>query len=73
MSKIELVIVSGSDREYLCVEIWLGNRQLAEVNRELGIENLQIEFYCYGKDETLTYRYEEVLNALTEAKNKLNY
>jgi len=68
MEGLKVEISSVPDRENLVAEIWLNNIMIAEVNQEFG--SLEIEFY-FDKRST-SFDYECFLNALIEAKKRLN-
>jgi len=66
MNQFKIEIASVSDRDKLVAEIWYGTELIAEINQEHN--NLEIELYLDGK---VTFDYQEFINTLETAKNKL--
>jgi hypothetical protein len=66
MSKFKIEITSVPDREKLVAEIWYCDNLIAEINQES--DDYQIEIYPSGK---LIFSYEDFLEALKNAKNRL--
>lgn len=65
----EISVISPPDREFLTVEIMVGTEQWAELNQESGI--LSLEFYPRRDKEPWRFKYEDVVDALLEAKRRL--
>jgi len=66
MNQFKIEIASVPDRDKLVAEIWYGTELIAEINHEHN--NLEIELYLDGK---ITFDYQEFINTLKAAKNKL--
>lgn len=69
-NEIKIFISSPPDREFLVAEIFVGQEQLAEINREN--EREEIEFYPKKSGEVWKIDCENFINALQEAKQKLS-
>jgi hypothetical protein len=64
-----ICISSPPDRKELVAEIFFGNLQFAEVNREQG--KLEAEFYSQPSGQPWTIDLTSVIDALNEASEKL--
>lgn len=67
--RYRICISSPPDREKLVAEVFFGDMQWAELNQE-G-ETLEVEFYPRPDGETWRVDYQNALNALVDAKQKL--
>jgi hypothetical protein len=67
--KMSVSITSPPDREKLVAEINVGNEQWAELNQEDG--TLKLEFYPRPNGEFWQLSFDEVLEALDNAKKRL--
>lgn len=69
--KLKVQIASVPDRDNLVAEIWVGDQQLAEVSQETG--TLKIEIYQRTGEARGIWEieFDELVNALQEARNKL--
>lgn len=68
-NKYTICISSPPDRNKLVVEIFFENVQWAEINQER--ETFEIEFYPRPDDKPWKIDYSEAINALNDAKMKL--
>jgi hypothetical protein len=64
-----IVLTSPPDRESVVAEIWLGEEMWAEVANEKG--PLTIEFFPRTNEGTWLLEYEDVMEAIQMAKDKL--
>jgi hypothetical protein len=62
-------IASPPDRERLVAEVFFGHEQIAEVNQEAG--KLQVEIYARPSSEPWVLDYQDFLQALTLATQRL--
>lgn len=62
-------ISSPPDRNFLVAEIMLSHEQLAELNQEQGI--LSLEIYPRRDGQPWQVNYDDMMQILTEAKNRL--
>lgn len=69
--KLEVNIASVPDRENLVAEIWLGERQLAEISHETKTLKLEIYQQTDGLRGIWELDFEEFIGALQEARRKL--
>jgi len=67
--KIQISISSPPDREKLVADIFIGNRQFAEVNQD-G-EELKIEIYNNDGNEPWSINLLELMTSLKESRKKL--
>lgn len=63
MSNLRVQFASLPDREYVVAEIWNGNIQIAEVNREKG--TLEIEIY-----QPILIPFDDLLACLNDIKDR---
>ncbi len=68
-SKITITIASVPDREKLVAELWVGHRQWAELSQEN--ETLLLEIYPSSGNSAWSLDYEDTMNGLMQAKQKL--
>ncbi|MFZ0565134.1 MAG: hypothetical protein WAM28_02985 [Chlamydiales bacterium] len=68
-NKYRICISSPPDRDNLIAEIFFGDNQLAEINQEKGL--FEIEFYPRSDGKLWQIDLFSVINALNEAKVKL--
>lgn len=66
---INILITSPPNRENVVAELWKDKVQIAEVSSE-G-DNLQIEFYTAAVPNQLSLPFDELLEALEEARKNL--
>ncbi len=62
-------MASVPDREHTVAEIWCGGDQIAELRREQ--EEVIVEFYARPGLRALEFRYEDLMNLLPRAKQRL--
>lgn len=67
--EFRICITSPPDREKLVAEIFFGNEQWAELNQEEG--TLKLEFYPRPNGKFWQLSFDEVMEALNEAKRRL--
>lgn len=68
-AKMRISISSPPDRNFLVADIFVGNEQIAEVNRERG--EFVVEIYPRQSGESWSVDFEELLDSLRAAKQKL--
>lgn len=68
--EIEISIVSPPDREDLVAEILVDREQLAEINREQPI--LQVEIYPKPSGGAWLLPFDELISALEQARRRLD-
>jgi hypothetical protein len=71
MVNIVVDIASPPDRERLVAQLMIGNEQLAELNQEGQL--LQLEIYCRRDGQPWIVGYTELLRALADAREKLGH
>lgn len=69
-NEIKISISSHPDRNFLVAEIFIGSEQIAEINRE-G-KKVEIEIYSRKSGEAWKIDYEDLIDALQEARQKLS-
>jgi hypothetical protein len=69
VNNFRISISSPPDRESLVAEVFVGNEQLAEVNREHG--TWSVELYPRASGEPWRLPFEETLQVFQEAKSRL--
>ena len=67
---VRITISSPPDRQYIVAEIFFGNEQWAEINKEVG--SLQVEFYPRQNGEPWSLSFQQAVEALNKAKEKLD-
>jgi hypothetical protein len=67
---LNVSISSPPDREFLVADIMLNAMQVAEVNIESGL--LEIEIYPHPANSPWKFDFNEFLSSLNEAKARLN-
>ncbi len=74
MKHLELFFSSPLDHEHLTVEIQLDRERIAEVNREKGMEHLEVELFGREIDHGFIAKLplDDFLKALLEARIMLN-
>lgn len=70
MEKFRIIIASLPDRERLVAEILYKGVQWAEISQEKEDE-LIIQLYSHPREKNWEFPYDEALQILEEAKNKL--
>ncbi len=70
MEKFRVTVASLSDRESLVAEILYEGVQWAEISQEKGDE-LIIQIYPHPRQKHWEFLYDEALQILEQAKNKL--
>lgn len=70
MEKFRITIASLPDREHLVAEILYEGVQWAEISQEKE-DKLTIQFYPHPREKHWEFPYDEVLQILEQAKNKL--
>jgi len=66
---MEIIIASLPDREKLVAELWYENKQWGELSQEQDI--IKLELYSNPGDKYWIFEFDEVLEALKQAKRKL--
>ena len=66
---IEIQIASVPDREKVVAELWISDRQIAEISNEDG--EMRIEFYSAPGSTQLSLSLDDLLKALNKAKRNL--
>lgn len=66
---MNLVIASVPDRDGVVAEIWLGDAQVAELSTDSG--PLRLELYLNPSGQPWRLDYEEFIEMLTRAKERL--
>lgn len=69
LNNIKFSISSPPDREFLVAEIFVGNEQIAEINRENNTYTLEI--YPKKSGEWWGVNFEHFIKVLDEAKQEL--
>lgn len=69
MNKFEIIIASLPHRERLVAEIYYNNMYWVQISQEE--KELVIQFYSYPNGTYWKFSYEEALQVLEQAKNKL--
>ena len=69
MNKFEIMIASLPHRERPVVEIYYDNMYWVQISQEK--EELVIQFYSHPNEKYWEFSYEEALQVLEKAKNKL--
>lgn len=70
MDKFRITIVSLPDRERLVAEILYEGVQWAEISQETD-DGLIIQFYSHPREKYWKFPYDEAVQILEQAKNKL--
>jgi hypothetical protein len=72
MSKFSMDFVSDTKREHLFVEIYFDGQRFCQINRENGLDALEIEFltdlYKLGRDVPMVFQLSDFEAVLQEAK-----
>ena len=68
-SEFHIDICSPPDREKLVAHVMYGDEQVAEINQES--DDLRVELYARRSGDPWTFSYEEFLNAMRRAKERL--
>lgn len=69
MKKFELIIGSPVDYNEIVVYIKIGGEYVALVNKEEGVDNIQVSFYKEIANKNINLN--NLIEALEEAKNEL--
>ena len=69
MSEVRICLSSPPNREKLVAEIFFDNNEWAEINQDSG--RLVVEFYPRRDGEFWRLTFDEALQALTKAKERL--
>jgi hypothetical protein len=64
---MEIILASPPDREFLVAELWAGDEQWAEVNREAGA--IRVEIYGRRDGQPWLLDVDEALSALGRARS----
>ena len=70
MEKFEILIASPLDRERVVAEIFYENVQWAEISQE-NDDELIVEFYPHTSEPYWEFNFEEAIQALEIARNRL--
>lgn len=70
LNKLRFSLSSPPDREFLVADIFWGNEQIAEINRETG--KLEIEIYPRRSGDWWKLNYEEFIKVIEKAKEELS-
>lgn len=65
--KYQVLITSVPDRDNLVAEIWDGENLLAEISKETDLSKIEI----YSNDRSMLLQFDDFLEALNQAKDKL--
>jgi len=69
IGKFEILIASLPDRERVVAEIFYENVQWVEISQET--DELLIQFYPHPKEDQWEFPFDEAMQALEKAKNRL--
>ncbi|KHD08714.1 hypothetical protein PN36_26530 [Candidatus Thiomargarita nelsonii] len=69
MKQMTVTIASVPDRDNLVAELWCENELWGELSQEQG--ELKLEIYPTANGQAWNLRYEEVIDVIQEAKDKL--
>lgn len=67
--KMRICISSPPDREHLVAEVFFGDEQWAELNRERG--ELRLELYARRDSRPWSFGFDDAMEALSEARKRL--
>ncbi|MCB9093403.1 MAG: hypothetical protein H6620_12690 [Halobacteriovoraceae bacterium] len=71
MSKFETITACLPDRKEMVAEIFYESALWVEINQEKEVGKFNIEFYNHPENSNWEFSYEEAMEAITKAKERL--